>query len=665
MTQQTSISELQKRRLAPSSVDLASTKTQMLLGSLFVGLSSVLAYAGTLSIGFLGQETAALQSLASALNGSFSLLQSQMENLCFLDYSIFHGNYAGYHCVNILLATVCAIFVGLIALELTGRLGNRNGAVTAFWAGLLFSVYPLHAATLAPVIGRYEILGALFYLISLFLFLRYRLIEEKKLYLLSLLSAAIALLCQPQSLTLAVVITAFAIHPAVPPFAAERNSSAFKCSAPYWLLNLLAWFFLWSHNETNIFDFKQIDKNIILQIFVPVNQSITTNNILIAVVPLAAALVVLLLKSVIAGQRSDTGAEIGTKSIQPPSSTITCMILLLWLALSTLLSAGDHYFLSAAPLSILLALCALESGNNSSSKAKMLFVCGLVALSSLYLSWSYLLTLNLKPFIQASKIVDSYRKQVTVLKILHGQLLLVNLPSNRGPVSPIGNLDNLKRFLAPPFSQTDISQNLLLVKEKNQYNKALLTAARELYLWDNADQVMLPLPVPSAAEGQNSYQFRFTDLNYLKNCGWQTGLPGQWQNASRAEPVISPMDGVASLRTFDQPAIFWLPFKIQHPITNANLWYLQVHTGDRNNKITVVTRDVDTAFDVKHQGLPGESKTDGLLQFNLSASDTYMLSHRPQQIGLRLGANQNMSVTLIELTTGTLSQDKTKFGANR
>ncbi len=672
---QTLLSETPKRRLEKSSVDFASTKTQMLIGAVFIACSCAIAFSSTLTIGLLGSETLALKCMASALNGSFTLLQNNLQSLCLIDYFVFHSNCIGYHCVNILLTIICAIFVSLITLELTGRMGNRNGAITAVWSGLLFSVYPKHAQILAPLLGRQEVLTSIFYLASLFLFLRYRLIEEKKFYVLSLFLAAAAVLCQAHCFTLAAVITMLAIHPAVRLFAKNSLTDAIKCSAPFWLIGFAA-YFLWPHNLLSAF--AQIDKNTFLQIFIPVNQIDTAKNILIALVPLGAVLIVLLIKLFhpVADQPNIARTTARAINASPTGSAVTCAILVAWLASTILFGFNHHSFLSAAPLSMLIAICALEAGNVTRKRAKVVIVGGLAALISLYLSWSYLLTLNLKPYIEASRIVASYRKQAMVLKTMHKKLLLANLPAARGPVSPIGSLDNLKRLLSPPFCQTDLSQDLFLLSEYGGYESSnLLETNGDIYLWLDGDRKLLKLPAQTGVT--KPLRLDFTDFNWLKKTGWLSGEADQWQNVSRAKPFIGVSNTAISLHTFDSPAILWLPFKIQYPAADAHLWFLKLLINPEDAaQVKAVARNYtsaeDTNIELESVGADKQSQSGKDFAYDLTYLPNYMLSVEPQQIGLKVAANQKVSILSIGFSDPYSAPDtniseiqKTKFGANK
>lgn len=73
-----------------------------------------------------------------------------------------HGPSAwGHHAVNVLLHAAATALVGLVALR---WLGDRPAATAA---ALLFAVHPIHAEAVANIVGRAEVLAALFLLLGL------------------------------------------------------------------------------------------------------------------------------------------------------------------------------------------------------------------------------------------------------------------------------------------------------------------------------------------------------------------------------------------------------------------------------------------------------------------------------------------------------------------
>jgi len=104
-----------------------------------------------------------------------------------LNYAVFGQRAAGYRATNAVLHGVCAVLVGLLAGRLWGLRGGsfppggvvaRNGrrgrrslrtpSVCTWVAGVLFAVHPIHADAVALVVGRAELLAAVFALAVLY-----------------------------------------------------------------------------------------------------------------------------------------------------------------------------------------------------------------------------------------------------------------------------------------------------------------------------------------------------------------------------------------------------------------------------------------------------------------------------------------------------------------
>jgi hypothetical protein len=546
----------------------------------------------------------------------------------------------------------------LITLELTGRLGNRNGALSAIWAGMLFSVYPLHAQSVAIVSGRIELIASLFYLLSVFLFLRYRLIEEKQYFPLSLISGALALLLSAQSLSLPLVITLLALHPGRNRFAARKNAlaDAISCSDLYWLIAVLS-FFLHPHY------LGAVDQKTLLLLFFPVNETVISVSKIVplALVPLLCALMVLLLKSQIAkirlNQRTQTGAISSVRSVPtPPSSTITALILVVWLALTILpLTAHhSHLFLAAAPFSILIAILSLESGNTKDKDAKLLTSCGLVAMTLLYLAWSYLLAINLKPTVEGSLIVENFRRQLISAATIDGNITLTNWPKNHQGVPLIGAAENIKLFLAPPFIDRDLSHCLKVMKKTMP-----ISNSNKIYQWQQAHGLLASVAkadsqtfsssnIPWSASSKDYF------INLLKGSPWQlvdSTSPGASSSSivSSSAPVISFMKNSARLWAGDKQAILWLNDKIDQPVLQENRWILKIKIADHS------TSTVDLAVrnyldETKMSKLAGK-RIGANIFFDLRDLDNYLSNGESQQIGIVVAAGEVVSISGVEFVS--------------
>lgn len=644
-----------KRQLERARVDFSSTKTQMLLGALIMCVSCLVAYGQTVLVTFLGQDLTYIQAIADTLHGSFDLVLANPTSILLIDYLLYHTNTLGFHVSNILLTASCAIVVGLITLELTGRLGNRNGALSAIWAGMLFSVYPLHAQSVAIVSGRIELIASLFYLLSVFLFLRYRLIEEKQYFPLSLISGALALLLSAQSLSLPLVITLLALHPGRNHFAARKNAlaDAISCSGLYWLMAVLS-FFIHPHY------LGPVDKKTLLLLFFPVNETVISVSKIVplALVPLLCALMVLLLKSQIAkirlNQRTQTDL-IGSVPT-PPSSTITALILVVWLALTILpLTAHDsHLFLAAAPFSILIAILSLESGNTKDKDAKLLTSCGLVAMTLLYLAWSYLLAINLKPTVEGSLIVENFRRQLINAATIDGNITLTNWPKNHQGVPLIGAAENIKLFLAPPFIDRDLSPGLKVMNETMP-----ISDSNKIYQWQQAHGLLASVAkadsqpfsssnMPWSASSKDYF------INLLKGSPWQlvdSTSPGASSSSivSSSAPVISLMKNSVRLWAGDKQAILWLNDKIDQPVLQENRWILKIKIADHS--ASTVDLAVRNYLDETKMSKLAGKRIGADIFFDLRELDNYLSNGESQQIGIVVAAGEVVSISGVEFVS--------------
>ncbi len=644
-----------KRQLERARVDFSSTKTQMLLGALIMCVSCLVAYGQTVLVTFLGQDLTYIQAIADTLHGSFDLVLANPTSILLIDYLLYHTNTLGFHVSNILLTASCAIVVGLITLELTGRLGNRNGALSAIWAGMLFSVYPLHAQSVAIVSGRIELIASLFYLLSVFLFLRYRLIEEKQYFPLSLISGALALLLSAQSLSLPLVITLLALHPGRNRYAARKNAlaDAISCSGLYWLMAVLS-FFIHPHY------LGPVDKKTLLLLFFPVNETVISVSKIVplALVPLLCALMVLLLKSQIAkirlNQRTQTDL-IGSVPT-PPSSTITALILVVWLALTILpLTAHDsHLFLAAAPFSILIAILSLESGNTKDKDAKLLTSCGLVAMTLLYLAWSYLLAINLKPTVEGSLIVENFRRQLINAATIDGNITLTNWPKNHQGVPLIGAAENIKLFLAPPFIDRDLSPGLKVMNETMP-----ISDSNKIYQWQQAHGLLASVAkadsqpfsssnMPWSASSKDYF------INLLKGSPWQlvdSTSPGASSSSivSSSAPVISLMKNSVRLWAGDKQAILSLNDKIDQPVLQENRWILKIKIADHS--ASTVDLAVRNYLDETKMSKLAGKRIGADIFFDLRELDNYLSNGESQQIGIVVAAGEVVSISGVEFVS--------------
>ncbi len=90
-----------------------------------------------------------------------------------INYALGGLSVVGYHLFNVLAHVLCALILFDLVrrtLTLTGTEPGRESTI-AWWAALLFAVHPLQTEAVTSVIGRSEVLVALWYLATLDLFL--------------------------------------------------------------------------------------------------------------------------------------------------------------------------------------------------------------------------------------------------------------------------------------------------------------------------------------------------------------------------------------------------------------------------------------------------------------------------------------------------------------
>lgn len=124
-----------------------------------------------------------------------------------LDYEIWGMEPFGYHLMNLLLhAANALLFHGVLLLLLPGK-GARERWVAAAGA-LLFAIHPMRVESVAWVTERRDVLGGLFFLLSVRFYLRAEAGERRKRLALSVLFFACSLLSKTTGMALPVVLLA-------------------------------------------------------------------------------------------------------------------------------------------------------------------------------------------------------------------------------------------------------------------------------------------------------------------------------------------------------------------------------------------------------------------------------------------------------------------------
>lgn len=121
------------------------------------------------------------------------------------DYSIF-GDAAGYHhLVNVAIHLANSILVFLLIRQLCQWRLVSSAAAIALASALVFAVHPLRVESVAWVAARKDLLYALFFLVSIGFYIRYRM-GERYAYIISIGAFIAALLSKSMAVTLPAVL---------------------------------------------------------------------------------------------------------------------------------------------------------------------------------------------------------------------------------------------------------------------------------------------------------------------------------------------------------------------------------------------------------------------------------------------------------------------------
>lgn len=151
------------------------------------------------------------------------------------DYLVWGGNPLGYHLTNILLHFVSALLLWLLLLA------SGLGAPGALFAAALFAVHPIHAESVGYVKNRSDLICAVFFLGSLWLWARFLDGGRKADYWLSVLAAALALLAK--EMALALPLLAAGLYLLKKPDWRERGVRGALALLPYFALIAGYWVF--------------------------------------------------------------------------------------------------------------------------------------------------------------------------------------------------------------------------------------------------------------------------------------------------------------------------------------------------------------------------------------------------------------------------------------
>ncbi len=159
---------------------------------LIITASALLAYSNTFNASFHFDDTTSIIENGAIKNIRNLDILWRFAPLRFITYTTFALNYyfhgldvTGYHLINLLIHISSALLVWRLALLLcstpaireTGIYASRH--TFALLSGLLFAVHPVQTQAVTYIVQRLASLAALFYIASVFLYLRSRLLQMR------------------------------------------------------------------------------------------------------------------------------------------------------------------------------------------------------------------------------------------------------------------------------------------------------------------------------------------------------------------------------------------------------------------------------------------------------------------------------------------------------
>lgn len=544
--------DLTKLELEPARPDILSVKTQVIIAFLLSSVLVFTTYWPTLSVGFLLDDFLHLDQIARALlrgdthdflanfysNWGGSDIMRSFRPLVtlslFTDFLIFKANAVGYHITNLLLMCFCCLFVALIASELSGAYGNRMRAATSIWAALIFAAYPLHVESVAWVIGRVDLLCTVFYLASLFYFLRLRLIKEPPYLWLCIGSFVLSMLSKEMAVSLPAVATVFAFLTA--PSQAEFNLKAntsfisrifrkpstleLKAIGLLWLtLILFAGLRLLILSDaiggygsagisTLLSSFA--NKAALLKIIAPANEEIIpkTGGLIIAgSISYIAAGVFVLFRCLITPSLIRYFAAFALMGIISLLPTFQ-----VW-NIAPNLCGSRLFFLSSAALSLALAFALIPGEDEIDRKStRLVTVIATLILAYQLCFFTVIVRENVKPFTKAGELMKKISRQLELLGAKQDKFLLLNLPTDYKGAPMITRPQYLKTMTMPPFSSRDTGSKISTAEidppcDRSIYSaESIESATKDASLlsknyWSDADAEILPWSEPIGKSG--------------------------------------------------------------------------------------------------------------------------------------------------------------------
>lgn len=135
-------------------------------------LSSLIIYSSILSIGLLSDDYVVLSRLEQGLFYTKSFFRPVADIGLYVDWVVFQANPLWLHAHNLLLHGFLSFLVTQLLVDIQRYWGHTPHKPAAFFAGLIFLLYPFAAEAFVWVVGRGIIISAILVALSLLMFFR-------------------------------------------------------------------------------------------------------------------------------------------------------------------------------------------------------------------------------------------------------------------------------------------------------------------------------------------------------------------------------------------------------------------------------------------------------------------------------------------------------------
>lgn len=682
--------------LEPAEIDWLSTRTQAAAGVVLSLIVCLFCFWQTTEIGFLLDDLLHVDYVARAMTGdAHDLIANFYSNwggsdlmksyrpvvsLSMLsDYLLFNANAFGYHLTNLVLLAVCSSFTALISLELTGSHGNQMKASAAVWSGLLFALYPLHVESVAWIIGRVDLICTAFYLISLFAFMRYRLLRERFYLVVSLGAFLLSLASKEMAVTLPVVLALYCLFIPNPSISANRAGlteaqlkadrkvarNELKLLALYFVVlalfaalrTLLLGAAVGGYGSTDLSAVLSswrnfADKASLIKIAVPVNEELfPVRSYARFLVPAYLAIAAIAV----------------WRALKSPHLVRVSAFLIAWTVIALLptfqiwhiypnLVGSRLFFLSSAPLCILIAVAALPVIDLLTvRKARIIAVLGTGCLLWITSIYAFLTEQNLKPWIEAGARMRTIKKQIADFagKSPNKKTLLLDLPADYQGAGLVTRPQYLAILSRPPLASFDMTGSIATLESEmpggNQdvIAPALLSKLKQsekfsaVYRW-HADSGRYVRWSPSSAKA--GFSFHSADWNSSKVMTLpqaETFDIKRWNVMSQSKPRIEPHEKFVRFSAGAEPLKIFFNDSQVDPLKVAAIeirFFDRAKSGSASalsGKIALIWRDLEGNL-MKSESC--RKKKDGLL-FVLGNNKNWVLAGTIKQIGIELSGN--------------------------